>query len=200
MVDNRAMNVPEILSAAAGMATADLRTDADLTLDDIRHELDRGDWELALSMLADISDEHPQPASFWQLLAEAAGLLRLDRSVAWCQWRSFESNHGVIRADLALNAPEAGGRRSAIPGPGVLRPMWDIGHLTSAGTPDLAVARIWVECAPALEPGRQGTVRLAPLAPLRWGHLTPGELITMHETAEPTGIAEVVSVLPPAGE
>ncbi|MFI7650280.1 hypothetical protein ACIBTZ_29995 [Micromonospora sp. NPDC049460] len=192
------MNVPEILGAAAELATADLRTDAGLTLDDIRRDLDLGEWELALGMLEDVSDEHPQPARFWQLLADAAGLLQLDRSVAWCHWRSYESTHGVIRADLALSSPEAGGRRTAIPGAGVLRPMWDIGHRTSAGTPDLAIARIWVEFAPALEPGQQGTVRLAPLTPPRWRHLTPGDVITMHEIAEPIGIAEVIGVLPPA--
>lgn len=101
---------------------------------------------------------------------------------------SYESIHGVIRADLVLNSPEAGGRRSAIPGAGVLRPMWDIGHRTSAGKPDLAIARIWVEFAPALEPGEQGTVRLAPLTPQRWQHLTPGDVVTMHEIALPIGM------------
>ena len=113
-------------------------------------------------------------------------------------WRAYEAVNGVIRADLALSAPEGGGRRSAIPGAGVLRPMWDIGRRTSAGEPDLAIARIWVEFASALEPGQQGSVRLAPLTPQRWRHLTPGDLITMHEIAAPIGIAEIISVPPSA--
>ncbi|WP_212531531.1 hypothetical protein [Actinospica durhamensis] len=80
----------------------------------------------------------------------------------------------------------------------MLRPMWDIGHRTSAGGPDLAIARIWVEFAPSLEPGQQGTVRLAPLTPSRWQHLTQGDVITMHEIALPVGTAEIITVLPPA--
>ncbi|MEY9892933.1 hypothetical protein ABIA31_006611 [Catenulispora sp. MAP5-51] len=75
--------------------------------------------------------------------------------------------------------------------------MWDIGHRTDTGEPDLAIARIWVKFATALEPGQNGSIRLAPLTPQRWRHLTPGDLITMHEVAAPIGVAEIVSVLPP---
>jgi hypothetical protein len=192
------MNVPEILGAAADLATEGFTTDAGLTLDDVRHDLDLGEWELVLRMLEDVSDEHPQPVRFWELLADAAELMQLDRSVAWCHWKAYESVNGMIRADLVLSAPEAGGRRSAIPGAGVLRPMWDIGHRTSDGGPDLAIARVWVEFALELEPGQRGPVRLAPLDPSRWRHLTPGDLITMHEVALPIGVAEIISVQRPA--
>lgn len=191
------MNVAEILSAAADLATEDFTTDAGLTVDDVRRDFALGEWELVLRMLEDVGDDHPQTVRFWQLLAEAAELMRLDRSIAWCHWRAYEAVNGVIRADLALTAPEHGGRRTAIPGAEVLRPMWHIGHRTSAGEPDLAIARIWVEFAPALEPGQQAPIRLAPLTPQRWRHLTPGDLITMHEIALPIGIAEIVSVRPP---
>lgn len=193
------MGIAEILNEAVDLATEGFTTDAGMTVDDVRRDLDIGEWELALGLLADVSDEHPQPTRFWQLLADAAGLLQLDRSVAWCHWRSYESVHGVIRADLVLDPPETGGRRSAIPGAGVLRPMWDIGHRTCSGGPDLAIARIWVEYALCLEPGQQGMVRLAPLRPERWQHLAPGDMITMHEIALPIGIAEITTVLPPAG-
>ena len=191
------MNVAELLSAAIDLATDGFQTDAGLTIDDIQRDLDLTEWELALGMLEDVSDEYPQTVRFWQLLAEAAELMRLDRSVAWCHWRAYESANGMIRADLVLATPEEGERRSAIPGAGVLRPMWDIGLRTSTGEPDLAIARIWVEFAPALEPGQNGSIRLAPLTPQLWRHLTPGDLITMHEVAAPTGVAEIVSVLPP---
>jgi len=193
------MGISEILSVAIDLAVEGFTTDAGMTVDDVRRDLNMGEWELALGMLVDVSDEHQQPTRFWQLLADAAGLLQLDRSVAWCHWRSYESIHGVIRAELVLDSPETGGRRSAIPGAGVLRPMWDIGHRTSSGGPDLAIARIWVEYAPSPEPGQQGTVRLAPLRPERWQHLAPGDMITMHEIALPIGTAEIISVLPPAG-
>jgi hypothetical protein len=192
------MNVAELLNAAADLATEGLRTDGGLTIDDIRRDLDLTEWELALGMLEDVGDEHPQTVRYWQLLAEAAELMHLERSAGWCRWRAYESANGVIRADLGLIAAEDGGRQSAIPGPGVLRAMWDIGHRNGSGEPDLAIARIWVEFAPTLEPGQQGSVRLAPLAPQRWRHLSPGDLITMHETAAPIGIAEIISVLPPA--
>lgn len=70
------------------LTTANFRTDAGLTVDDVRRDLDMGEWELALGMLEDVSDEHPQPTRFWQLLADAAILLQLDRSVVWCHWRA----------------------------------------------------------------------------------------------------------------
>lgn len=104
----------------------------------------------------------------------------------------------MIRVDLLLAAPEDGGRRSAIPGDGTLRPMWDIGHRASTGKPALAIARIWVESAAVIAPGQHGPVRLAPLTPPAWRHLAPGDLIIMHETALPAGIAEITEILPPA--
>ncbi|MBR7837062.1 hypothetical protein KDL01_27545 [Actinospica durhamensis] len=85
------MGIPEILSAAADLATEGFTTDAGVTVDDVRRDLGMGEWELALGMLVDVSDEHPQPTRFWQLLADAADILHLDRSVAWCHWRSYES-------------------------------------------------------------------------------------------------------------
>ena len=152
-----------MLHAALDLGSDGFRSHVECAADDIRGYLDMGEWELALGMLVDVGDEHPQSVRYWQLLAEAADLMRLDRRVAWCHWRAYESVNGVIRVDLALTAPEDGGRQSAIPGAGVLRPLWDIGLRTSAGEPDLAVARIWVESAPTLEPGQPGSVRMAPL-------------------------------------
>jgi hypothetical protein len=75
--------------------------------------------------------------------------------------------------------------------------MWDIGHRSSNGEPVLAIARVWVKFAAAIDPGKDGSVRLAPLDPPGWRNLAPGDLITMHETAMPVGTAEIVEVLPP---
>lgn len=190
--------LPEILGAAVRLATADFRTDAGCTADDVWRDLGHREWECALRVLEDVSDEHPQPAEFWQCLARAAELMQLERSAAWCRWRGWESLNGTIRASLVLTAPEDGGRRSPVPGAGVLRPMWDIGHRASTGEPALAIARIWVEFATAIAPGQHGSVRLAPLNPPGWRHLVPGDLITMHETALPAGMAEITEVLPPS--
>jgi hypothetical protein len=191
-------DVPEFLAAALDLAIGNFATDAECTVEDVRSELERGEWELALGILVDLKDAHSQPVRFWKLLANAAELMHLDRSLAWCRWRGWEALNGVIRADLVLDATEAGGRRSVIPGAGVLRPMWDIGHRTNTGEPTLAIARIWVECATALAPGERGPVRLTPLNPSGWRHLAPGSLITMHEAAPPVGLAEIIDVLPPA--
>ncbi|MEV3955612.1 hypothetical protein [Streptomyces albogriseolus] len=124
--------------------------------------------------------------------AAAAEELRLERSAAWCHWREGETRNGVIRADLTLRAPSDGGRRSPADGAGVLRPMWNIGNSTPAGEPEHNIACIWVEDAPALEPGGRATVRLAPLTPRSWRHLEPGQVITMHETRTVAGTAVVL--------
>ncbi|MFJ7011112.1 hypothetical protein [Streptomyces albogriseolus] len=124
--------------------------------------------------------------------AAAAEELRLERSAAWCRWREGETRNGVIRADLTLRAPSDGGRRSPADGAGVLRPMWNIGNSTPAGEPEHNIALIWVEDAPALEPGGRATVRLAPLTPRSWRHLEPGQVITMHETRTVAGTAVVL--------
>ncbi|ACU72546.1 hypothetical protein Caci_3644 [Catenulispora acidiphila DSM 44928] len=81
------------------------------TADDVRGHLDIGEWEFALAMLVDVSDQNSQSVRYRQLLAEVADLLRLDRSVAWCHWRAYEAVNGVISTDLALAAPEGGGRQ-----------------------------------------------------------------------------------------
>jgi hypothetical protein len=121
----------------------------------------------------------------------------LERTRRWCHWRTYESINGVIRAELSLLPPSAGGRSQAIPGDGVLRPMWNLNHDPAATKPALYVARIWVEHAPQIEPGHQGTVRLAPLTPTHWHHLSRGDTITMHERGPITGSATIVEICPP---
>jgi hypothetical protein len=184
------VDVPELLRQAA-LGLPDWMPRADLD-----EYLGQGEWELALDVLLDRGDDYPATTTFFRILEEAAQRMRLPRSAAWCAWRRREVLHGVIRAELRL---VPGVRRTAIPGAGRVRPLWDIGLLTPAGEPEPAVALIWVEFAPELPPGGAGPVRLAPLTAVRWHHLRPGDRITMYEQGPVAGTATITeAVFPPA--
>ncbi|GAA1924471.1 hypothetical protein GCM10009716_35910 [Streptomyces sodiiphilus] len=192
------MDVPGLLKTAALLIPAETVTQNGITVTDIRDSLDHREWEVALDLLEELGDVHPLPLSFWQGLATAAERMRLDWHAAWCHWRAYETRYGTIRADLTLTpADSTAYRRTPIPGAGVLRPAWDIGHRTTTGEPELCTARLWVEYAPSLEPGGRASVRLAPLSPSKWQLLQPGRAVTMHEDRTITGTAVVVEVLPP---
>jgi len=122
----------------------------------------------------------------------------MERSAAWCHWRRSEIRNGVIRAELTLRPAGEARRTTPIPGAGVLRPMWNIGHTTPAGEPSLAIAFLWLERTPFLEPGGRCRVRLVPLDPSHWWHLEPGRQITLHEDRSVAGTAAVLEVRPPA--
>jgi hypothetical protein len=181
------VDVPELLRAAASALPG--------ASEELGNYLAHDEWELALDVLLDLGDEGPATTIFWQLLEAAAHRMRLARTAAWCAWRRREVLHGVIRAELRL---VPGARRTAIPGDGRLRPLWDIGLVTPAGAPDLAVALIWVEYAPELPPGGHSPIRLAPLTAVRWYHLRPGDPITMHEHRPVAGTAVITEVAFPA--
>ena len=185
----RGMDVLALLKSASLLVPEETASENDVTVNDVWEYLAHDEWETALGLLEELGDVRSLPAAFWASMAAAAEELRLERSAAWCHWREGEALHGVIRADLTLRAPSDGGRRSPVPGAGVLRPMWDIGHRTPTGEPAYAVARLWVEDLPALEPGGRAPVRLAPLTPERWRHLRPGHVITLHETGRVGGAA-----------
>ncbi len=193
----RDMDVLDLLKTASLLVPEESATGNDVTVDDVWEYLAHDEWEVALGLLEELGDVRPLPAVFWASMAAAAEELCLDRSAAWCHWREGEARRGVIRADLTLRAPSDGGRRSPVPGAGVLRPMWDIGHRTPTGEPAYAVARLWVEGVPALEPGGRAPVRLAPLTPELWGHLRPGQVITLHETRPVGGTAVLLEVMLP---
>ncbi|MEU5959110.1 hypothetical protein [Streptomyces sp. NPDC047525] len=168
-----------------------------VTVGDVREDIARQEWEMALGLLVEIGDLCPVPVEFWEFLAEAARQMMLDRSHRWCQWRAWEVRHGTVRATLSLLGSEEGGRRSAFSGDGRLRPLWDIRGGTADGDPGLRIARLWVEFAAELGPGGTADVRLAPLAPEQWRHLRCGDVITMHEARPAVGTAVIVEVLPP---
>ncbi|MEY9816190.1 hypothetical protein [Streptomyces albogriseolus] len=186
------MDVVALLKSASLLVPEETATENDVTVHDVWEYLAHDEWEVALGLLEELGGRAAAPGAFWASMAAAAEELRLERSAAWCRWREGETRNGVIRADLTLRAPSDGGRRSPADGAGVLRPMWNIGNSTPAGEPEHNIALIWVEDAPALEPGGRATVRLAPLTPRSWRHLEPGQVITMHETRTVAGTAVVL--------
>ncbi|MFC7551000.1 hypothetical protein [Plantactinospora sp. GCM10030261] len=196
MLHNPFVDVPGLLRQACRTVPGAAATEAGVTVHDVHEYLGYHEWEIALDILAELGDATPTTAEWWQLLQDAAMAMQRTRMAAWCGWRRWEAVHGIIRADLALFATDNSGRRTPIPGAGVLRPLWAIGHHTPAGEPDLRIARIWVENASELVPGTTGSIRLAPLDPTAWSHLRPGDLITMHESRPPAGTAMIVKVAP----
>lgn len=176
------------------MVPADVVDGAGVTVVDVREYLEHDEWEVALDLLADLDMGWRPPTAWWDLLIGSAELMWLSETAARCHWGRWESIHGVVRAELRLLSPVEGGRRTPIPGQGILRPLWDLGRRTAVGDPDLLVARIWVDFAPALPPGATGMVRLAPLSPALWRHLQPGMTITMHEGRPAVGTATIIEV------
>lgn len=198
MVDNERMDVPELLESASLLVPEETATENDITVREIWAYLVHDEWELALSLLEELGDGRPLPLAFWEKLAEAAEQLRLERSAAWCQWRCSEIRNGMIRADLTLCPATEARRKTPISGAGVLRPMWDIGHLSPTGGRAVSIAALWVENMPILEPGGRATVRLVPLTPSHWVHLQPGRQIAMHEDRTVAGTAVILEVHSPA--
>ncbi|WP_405691111.1 hypothetical protein [Streptomyces sp. NBC_00057] len=186
-----------LLRQAVDLLPEDAVAENGQTVGDVRKDIELQEWEMVLDVLIEIADVHPVSITFWEILAEAARQMMLDRSCRWCEWRAWEVKHGTIRVTLTLLGADEGGRQSAFAGDGRLRPLWDIGNRTADGQQDLNIARLWVEFASQLGPGETADGRLAPLQPEQWQHLKPGDVITMHEAQPAAGIAEVIEVLPP---
>ncbi|MEU9116818.1 hypothetical protein AB0D04_34970 [Streptomyces sp. NPDC048483] len=170
-----------LLRYAADLLPESARAENGVTVDDVRDYQRRQEWELVLALLMEIGDGHPVPVDFWCHLAEAARQMMLERSARWCVWRGEKLRHGTFRARLTLLRTQEGGRRTALPGEGQLRPLWHIGSRTPDGAPGLNIAQLWVEGVPEPAPGESATIRVAPLSPGQWRHLEPGDVITMHE-------------------
>jgi hypothetical protein len=174
------MKFSELLRRATDLVPPSARSDAGLCADDVREYLRETEWDTALGILGDFDGIQWQTVEFWDLLADAAQQMQLRHDAVWFQWRKRETLHGIIRADLLLAAPDDGGRRTPVPGDGQLRPMWAIN-----------------QPGPEISPGGQGPIRLAPLTPANWRHLTPGDVITMHEGQPMSGIATITEIQHP---
>ncbi|MCP2262520.1 hypothetical protein LX15_006260 [Streptoalloteichus tenebrarius] len=192
------MDVSGLLRRAAALVSPDARSDAGACSNDAVDYLNHSEWELALDILTDFDGLTWHTVEYWDLLATAAGHMSREHDAAWCRWRASETRHGVIRVDLQLADPGTSGRRSPIPGAGVLRPMWAFSATPGPDTPR-HIARMWVEFLPALPPGGRASVRLLPLAPESWAHLAPGDVITMYEAEPVSGVATIIQVLQAGG-
>ncbi|MFD9875056.1 hypothetical protein [[Kitasatospora] papulosa] len=188
------MNVPKLLEAATLLVPEEIATEKDITVRDVWEYLREDEWDTPLGLLEELGDIEPLPVSFWEILATAAEQMRLDRSAAWCHWCSYETRNGIIRADLTLRPASEAQRQTSFDGAGVLRPMWNIGNRTPSGEPGLNIARLWAEFIPFLEPGGRSSVRLAPLDPMKWQHLRPGHVITMHADRSVAGTAVILEI------
>ncbi|MFI8850194.1 hypothetical protein ACIGW3_08390 [Streptomyces sp. NPDC053499] len=188
------MDVPKLLEAASLLVPEEIATENDIMVRDVWECLRDDEWDTALGLLEELGDVEPLPLSFWETLATAAEQMQLERSAAWCHWRSNETRNGIIRADLTLRPASEARRQTSFDGAGVLRPMWNVGNRTPSGEPGLNIARLWVEFIPFLEPGGRSSVRLAPLDPLQWQHLRPGQVITMHEDRSVAGTAVILEI------
>lgn len=192
------MRVSELLEAASLLVPEAVAGENDLTVNDVWELLAHDDWETALGLLEDVSGAPAPPLPFWEALAGAAEELRLERSATWCHWRCSELRNGVVRAELTLRPAGEGRRRTPVPGPGVLRPLWDTGRRAPDGGRSVSIGALWVENRPYLELGGQATVRIVPLTPAHWEHLRAGRHITLHEDRTMAGTATVLEVRPPA--
>ncbi|GAB2600803.1 hypothetical protein Aab01nite_64680 [Paractinoplanes abujensis] len=193
------MDLLDPLRRAAAMVPAHAGSEAGVTVADALDYLDHRELEIALGLVIELGETFDAGTTFWTLLAASAAEMNLPRAETWCRWRAAETRHGIIRAELQLLSPDRpGARRVAVPGAGVLRPLWNIGLVMPEGHPDLRIARIWVERTPELPAGGSGPIRLAPLGPQGWRHLKPGDRITMHEQAPPAGIATITQASFPA--
>lgn len=154
-----------LLRQAVDLLPEDAVAENGQTVGDVRKDIELQEWEMVLDVLIEIADVHPVSITFWEILAEAARQMMLDRSCRWCEWRAWEVKHGTIRVTLTLLGADEGGRQSAFAGDGRLRPLWDIGNRTADGQQDLNIARLWVEFASQLGPGRQPTGVWLPCSP-----------------------------------
>lgn len=96
-------------------------------------------------------------------------------SSAWCYWRCSEIRNGVIRADSALLPAATARRQTAIPGPGVLRPMGDIGNSAPSGVQAVNIARLWIENAPHWNRVSEPWFASCPWDPSQWQHVRVGQ-------------------------
>jgi hypothetical protein len=78
--------------------------------------------------------------------------------------------------------------------------MWALCHPSPEAGTDLHVAIIWVDSAPEISPGGRGAIRLAALTPANWRHLTPGDVITMHERQPASGTATITEIQHPMAQ
>jgi translation elongation factor EF-Tu-like GTPase len=109
----------------------------------------------------------------------------------------YEEREGYIRAEVRVLEHAEGGRRHPIFDG--YRPDWNIGN-TVDGTPTINGAPISIEGADVAHGAETVVMRLHPIVPELWGHVTPGMSIDMHEGGRVVGVGRVLEVVSPANE
>ena len=100
------------------------------------------------------------------------------------------SNSAFLEAEIALLAPEEGGRRSAIRSG--YRPSFRLDHVDGEwrGTHD---ATIWLDGADVLSPGSTARARVYPHVPDSWTDVVAGSRLELREGARVVGRAVVIA-------
>lgn len=173
----------DVLRLAAAEVPPDARTAAGLTRADIEAHIASTKWHEALDALGDFEGITWQAPRYWDLLAETA--VQIESDPAWFHWRRGEALHGIVRAGLTLHDTA-----EAVPQQGK-RPVWVLGEHNRR------VAAMWIEQQPTLEPGQTAVVRLRPLMPSGWEHLSRGDQITYQQYGEDQGTAKIIQLAPP---
>ena len=76
-----------LLRRAVDLLSEDAVAENGQTVGDVREDIGHQEWEMVLGVLIEIGDVHPVSVDFWELLAEAARQMMLDRSRRRCVWR-----------------------------------------------------------------------------------------------------------------
>ncbi|NGY59474.1 hypothetical protein G7043_11110 [Lentzea sp. NEAU-D13] len=164
--------VPPEARTATGLTRADIEGDVD-----VDHE-----WWNVLKALGDFEDGTWQTYRYWDLLADVA--VQLETDPAWFRRRRAEVLHGLVLAELTLDATAEAVRERET------RPVWVLGE------GERGVAAMWIE-QPVLEPGQHASVRLRPFLPSGWERLNAGDLITYQQYGENQGTAKIVKTVSP---
>jgi hypothetical protein len=97
-----------LLRQAVDLLPEDAVAENGQTVGDVREDIRRQEWEMVLGLLEEFGDVDTVSADFWELLAEAARQMMLDRSHRWCQWRGLGSPARRSPGDAESAGPEGG--------------------------------------------------------------------------------------------
>ena len=110
-------------------------------------------------------------------------------------WERRATEKGFVRVRLRVVATDEGGRQ------GLLfdgyRANWDIGNRTEDGGRTSNDAPLLLDDQESLAPGAIADVRIIPIAPEFWTHVSVGQEIEMREGGRIVGRGEVLEVVGP---
>ena len=110
-------------------------------------------------------------------------------------WERRATEEGFVRVRLRVLATDEGGRQGPLFDG--YRANWDIGNRTEDGGRTTNDAPLLLDEQESLVPGAIADVRIIPIAPEFWTHLSVGQEIVMHEGGRIVGRGEVLEVVGP---